>query len=107
MYTQMKVRYIDGHEDMIDTPKLEKLIDSGEISHFRRSDGWVDVIGAKSRGAGRENLSCSERRRDFLARQAAFRATGSRGAMHVAMPRIGRITQFWAVMSRMISNFLW
>lgn len=28
MYTQMKVRYIDGHEDMIDTPKLEELIDS-------------------------------------------------------------------------------
>jgi hypothetical protein len=107
VYTQIKVRYIDGHEDMIDSPKLEELIDSGEISHFRRSDGWVDVIGAKTRVTFRETFSVKERRRDFLARQAVFGATGSKSSRHVAMPGIGRMTQFLAVISRTIANFLW
>ena len=41
LFVQIQVRYINGTEGFVDTPVLEEKIVSGEISHFRRSDGWV------------------------------------------------------------------
>ncbi len=37
------VRWKDGTFKKIPTDLLSRMIESGEITHFRRSDGWVAV----------------------------------------------------------------
>jgi hypothetical protein len=107
MYIQMKVRYIDGSEGMVDTPRLEELIESGEISHFRRSDGWVDVIGAKTRSAAREKPAYTERRRDFLARQGVFGASATVVRKPLHAPQAVKLSHYWTAIYRTITSFLW
>ena len=106
MYTQIKVRHIDGSEGMIDTPRLEELIDSGEISHFRRSEGWIDINGAKTRVKTRERLPCAERRRDCLARQPVFRAAGTVAGRSVISPGLGGMSSLLAAMYKTLASFL-
>jgi hypothetical protein len=37
------VMYKNGRNAKVPAPLLDKLIRQGEITHFRRSDGWVQV----------------------------------------------------------------
>ena len=106
LFTQIKVRYIDGSEGMVETPKLEELIDAGEISHFRRSEGWVDVIGAKTRSTVRGKPICSERRRDFLARQPVFINAGTVASKPVTAPQLGMMSRLFAAMYNTVASFL-
>lgn len=105
-HTQIKVLYIDGSEGMIDSRRLEELIDSGEISHFRRSDGWVDVIGSKTRTNAGESCPVKERRRDLLSRQTVFRTSAPQDAPSHDVSIFTRIRQFCIVLVRAIANFL-
>ena len=106
MYTQVRVRYNDGSEGMIDTPRLEETISFGRISHFRRSDGWVGVEGARTRAIVRGNFAVKERRRDLLARQTFFRPSSVRDVSRYNFSILSRVRQNYTVMFRTFTSLL-
>ena len=106
MYTQVKVRYNDGSEGMIETPQLEETISLGRVSHFRRSDGWVDVDEAKTRAIVRGNCAVKERRRDLLARQNVFGTSTVRDVSRYNSSMLSRMRQNYTVLVRTFASFL-
>jgi hypothetical protein len=100
IYVQIEVRYKNGVQGLVDSPKLEKLIESGEISHFRRSNGWVSVANAETRGKSERVYSGHERRRDNLSRQGVFQQSKPRHVVHGKAPFPRFILQYWSLMSK-------
>jgi hypothetical protein len=51
------VMYKNGRCAKVPAPLLGRLIQQGEISHFRRDSGWVQVcLGPEKRGGWRTHL---------------------------------------------------
>jgi hypothetical protein len=100
-YIQIQVRYKNGVEGLIDSPSLENLIESREISHFRRSNGWVSVEHAKTRRMSGLVYSGHERRRDNLSRQGVFLKSKARHVIHGHVPVSGFMLQYWSLMSKL------
>ncbi|MDY0269453.1 GSU3473 family protein [Trichloromonas sp.] len=57
------VRFEDGSFRRIPADLLGRLISSGEITHFRRSSGWVDAAGDPVRAHYSPAYQGPERRR--------------------------------------------
>ena len=100
IYVQIEVRYKNGVQGLVASPKLEKLIESGEISHFRRSNGWVSVANAETRGISERVYSGHERRRDNLSRQGVFLKPKAPHVIHRNVPFPRLILQYWSLMSK-------
>jgi hypothetical protein len=96
MYTKIVVHYNNGTEEMIDSPRLEETIASGMINRFLRSDGWIDVKGAKTRGMSWKTWSGYERRRDYLARLASFQALKAHEDTPYDASLFNRLSQSWS-----------
>ncbi|PLX79659.1 MAG: hypothetical protein C0616_10830 [Desulfuromonas sp.] len=39
----IRVVYHNGRYDMVNQQALDRMIDTGTVSHFRRSSGWVTI----------------------------------------------------------------
>jgi hypothetical protein len=102
IHVQIQVRYKNGVQGLVDSSVLEKLIESGEITHFRRSPGWVSVTTAKTRGVSEHAYSGLERRRDNLSRQGSFLASKARHDKRRHLLVKGLMLQYWGLMSRLI-----
>ena len=57
------VRFEDGTFRKIPVDLLGKMISSGEITHFRRSSGWVDAAAGEVRSHYSPSYQGPERRR--------------------------------------------
>jgi hypothetical protein len=101
IHVQIQVRYKNGIQGLVDSSVLEKLIESGEITHFRRSPGWLSVTTAKTRGVSEHAYSGLERRRDNLSRQGVFQTSKARHDIRRHVPVIGLMLQYWSWMSRL------
>jgi hypothetical protein len=101
IYVQIEVRYKNGVQGLVDSPKLEKLIESGEISHFRRSNGWVSVANAETRGISNGVYSGHERRRDNLSRQGVFLTSKTRYVVQGNVPASSFMYQYWSLMCKL------
>jgi hypothetical protein len=101
IYVQIQVRYKNGVQGLVNSPALEKLIESGDISHFRRSHGWVSVEHTKTRGISERAYQGYERRRDNLSRQGVFLTSKSRHAIHSHVPVTSLMLQYWGLMSKL------
>jgi hypothetical protein len=97
-FVQIQVRYKDGSEGLVDSPSLEDMIASGKISHFRRSQGWVNAAGAEMRGTCQRAYSCNERRRDILSRQTGFRPSRGQDEMRPALSLSDLMLRYWCMM---------
>lgn len=51
----IRVVYHDGRYDMVNQMALDRMIDTGTVTHFRRSSGWVTIGRDPIRMAGSEN----------------------------------------------------
>ncbi|MEW6109157.1 MAG: GSU3473 family protein [Nitrospirota bacterium] len=60
----LRVIYKNGKHDMINPSFLDKLIISGQLRSFLRSEGWVAVGIGRLRGSGGD-YSGPERRKSF------------------------------------------
>lgn len=54
----------DGHQDMVKSHVLERLLEENKVSSFRRSSGWVAVDRDPVR-QGRRQIYCIPERREF------------------------------------------
>ncbi len=59
----IQIRYHDGRFDMIKTSQLDRLLRSGQISAFRRQDGWVEPGRAPLRGDAKQTFYLGAERR--------------------------------------------
>ena len=100
-YLQIQVRYKNGVQGLVDSTALERLIESGEISHFRRSHGWVSVADAEIRRNTNRAYVGSERRRDNLSRQGYFQTSKTRHVIHGHMPVSSFILQYFGLKSKL------
>jgi hypothetical protein len=57
------VRFEDGSFRKVPAALLGKLINAGEITHFRRSSGWVEAAGDSVRNHFSPSYQGRERRR--------------------------------------------
>lgn len=97
-FVQIQVRCKDGSELLINSFKLEEMIMSGEISHFRRSHGWVDAASAETRETSLRTYTGNERRRDILSRKSVFKS--SRNQVHTR-PKLSvsdLVTLYWRML---------
>lgn len=62
---QIKVKFIDGHIELVRPRELQKLIDARRITQFRRSCGWVSIDHASIRSSLRGEYHGPERRSNF------------------------------------------
>ena len=60
------VVYIDGRHDWVKPPILDQLIEDRQISHFRRSSGWVELGKDPVRQPNRKVYCIPERRQAEL-----------------------------------------
>jgi hypothetical protein len=97
-FVQIHARYKDGSEGLVDSSALEGKILSGEISHFRRSHGWVNAAGAETRGTSKRIYSGSERRRDILSRQTGIRPSRSQDEMRPVLSLSDLVSRYWFMM---------
>ena len=56
------VRYADGHVDKIPSPLLNTLIETHQITEFKREEGWIAVGSDTVRGMNPGQLRGKERR---------------------------------------------
>jgi hypothetical protein len=56
------VRYTDGHVDKIPSPLLNTLIETHQITEFKRKEGWIVVGSDAIRGMNNGQLRGKERR---------------------------------------------
>ena len=64
-FMQIKVKFIDGHIELVRPRELQKLIEARRITQFRRSCGWVNVEHASIRSSLRGEYYGPERRSNF------------------------------------------
>lgn len=62
---QIKVKYVDGHIEIVRPRELQDLIDARRIISFRRSGGWVILGEDTVRSTLRGDYSGTERRSNF------------------------------------------
>ena len=99
-FVQIQVRYKDGTDGLVDSPVLEEMIVSGEISHFRRSQGWVNAASAETRGTSIRTYAGYERRRDILSRETGFRSSKDQDYMRSVLSVSDLVYQYWCMIRR-------
>ena len=97
-FVQIQVRYKDGREGLLDSPALEDMVASGEICHFRRSNGWVNAASAETRGTSMRTYSGNERRRDNLSLEPVFRSSKQQNGMRQFLSVSDMVARYWCMM---------
>lgn len=58
----IRVKYVDERFDMVRPETLSRLLDTGKVREFQRSDGWVMPGVGCLRGSSGKNYSGPDRR---------------------------------------------
>lgn len=62
---QIKVKFIDGHIELVRPRELQKLIDARRITQFRRTSGWISLNHGTIRSSLRGEYYGLEKRSNF------------------------------------------
>lgn len=98
IFVQIQVRFKDGREEVLDSPNLEDLVASGEISHFRRSHGWVSAADAETRGTSKRTYAGNEKRRDLLSLNTVFTPSRLQEHESPSLSVSDLVSRYWCMM---------